>query len=134
MLRKLAAGSGLAGELVIDSAGIGAWHAGEPPQPLAIEVAAARGYELDHRARRVEPGDLCDFDLLVALDRSHRRALLDMSLDLELRSKVRLMLGDGRDVPDPYGRDRRAYEHTLDLIEEGCRELLAELIAPPPPL
>jgi protein-tyrosine-phosphatase len=31
------------------------------------------------------------------------------------------------DVADPYGGTARDYERALDLIEEGCRDLLATL-------
>ena len=31
------------------------------------------------------------------------------------------------DVADPYGGSERDYERALDLIEAGCRELLATL-------
>ena len=39
--RKLAAAAGL--DLVIDSAGTGNWHAGEPPCPGMVRAAAVSG-------------------------------------------------------------------------------------------
>jgi protein-tyrosine-phosphatase len=68
--------------------------------------------------------------MIVAMDRGHQRALQDMSLDLESRLKVRLLL-DGKDVPDPYGGSRGAYELVLTLLERGCGELLTELTSSP---
>jgi protein-tyrosine phosphatase len=42
----------------IDSAGLGPWHAGEPPHRTMRKVAAERGYPIDHlRARQVRPSD-----------------------------------------------------------------------------
>jgi len=130
VMRKLVEDAGLAGEFVIDSAGTGTWHVGEAPQPLAVIVAAKHGYVLEGVARRVEPGDISAYDLIVALDRTHLRQLRDMSLDLESRLKVRLLL-DGADVPDPYGRSEAEFEASFEVIERGCRELLAELTAAP---
>jgi protein-tyrosine phosphatase len=95
-----------------------------------VIAAAIRGYELSGRARKVEPRDFADFDLIVGLDRDHVRTLLNMSPDLESRLKVRLLLDD-TDVADPYGGTPREFDAALDLIERGCRELLAELTATP---
>jgi protein-tyrosine phosphatase len=64
------------------------------------------------------------------MDRYNLRALRDLTLDLESRLKVRLLLGDD-DVPDPYSGPDGAFERALELIEQGCRELLAELTAAP---
>jgi protein-tyrosine phosphatase len=130
VMRKLVADAGLGGEFKIDSAGTGSWHVGEPAQPLATIVADKHGYALTGNARRVTPADIAEHDLVIALDRSHLRALRDMSLDLESRLKVRLLL-DGEDVPDPYGGDEAEFERSFAVIERGCRELLAELTAAP---
>jgi protein-tyrosine phosphatase len=130
VMRRLVADAGLAGEFTIDSAGTGTWHLGEPPQPLAIEVAAGHGYELSGLARAVTAADFTDHDLILALDRGHLRRLRDMSLDVESRLKVRLLLED-EDVPDPYGGDADEFERSFEVIERGCRALLAELTAPP---
>jgi protein-tyrosine phosphatase len=130
VMRKLVDDAGLASEIALDSAGIGGWHEGEPPQPAAIAAGAAHGYDVRGAARRVKPSDFEEFDLIVAMDRGHQRALLQSSLDLESRSTVRLLL-EGRDVPDPYGAPTAEFERVLALIEQGCRDLLAELTAAP---
>lgn len=129
-MRGLVERAGLGAEFEIDSAGIGRWHAGEPAQPLAVAVAAERGYDVRGVARQVKPGDFEEFDLLVALDRGHLRQLRAMSVDLESRLKVRLLLDD-EDVPDPYGGPAVEFRDALELIERGCRGLLAELTAAP---
>jgi protein-tyrosine phosphatase len=130
VMRGLVGQVGLGAEFEIDSAAIGAWHAGEPAQPQAVVVAAERGYVVLGVARQVKPGDFDEFDLLVALDRGHLRQLRAMSLDLESRLKVRLLLDD-EDVPDPYGGPAAEFRDVLALIERGCRGLLAELTAAP---
>jgi protein-tyrosine phosphatase len=130
VMRKLVDDAHLSSEFTLDSAGIGGWHAGEQPQPSAVAVGAEHGYDVEGLARQVQLGDFADFDLIVAMDRGHQRALRDVSLDLESRLKVRLLL-DGEDVPDPYGGPRSAYELVLSLLERGCRELLTELTSSP---
>ncbi|MGD0198866.1 MAG: low molecular weight protein-tyrosine-phosphatase [Solirubrobacteraceae bacterium] len=130
VMRKIVGEAGLGSEFAIDSAGTGSWHEGEPAQELAVRVAAGHGYEIEGVARRVEPGDLGSYDVIVALDHSHLRALRDMTLDVESRLKVRLLVPD-EDVPDPYGGSEAEFERTFALIERGCRELFAELTAAP---
>jgi protein-tyrosine phosphatase len=130
VMRRLVDDAGLGAEFVIDSAGTGGWHAGESPDARAVAVGAEHGYELTGLAREIEPGDFSDFDLIVGMDRHNLRALRDLTLDLESRLKLRLLLSE-EDVPDPYSGPIAAFEQALELIERGCRELLTELTAAP---
>ena len=71
---------------------------------------------------------------MVALDAGHERDLLALAPTAEDRDKVRLLrsydsaAGTGElDVPDPYYGGPAGFEHVLDLVEEACRGLLAEV-------
>ena len=124
MLRHLAAEEGI--ELRIASAGIGDWHVGSAPDERAQHHAKGRGYDLSTlRARQVRPSDFAEFDLILAMDRGHLRALERMAPRGE-RDKVRLFVA-GRDVPDPYYGGPEGFEQVLDLVEAACRDLLQEL-------
>ena len=127
VLRHLAAEEGM--ELRIASAGIGDWHVGHAPDERAQHHAKGRGYDLSAlRARQVRPGDFAEFDLILAMDRGHLRALERMAPP-EHRHKLRLFAA-GRDVPDPYYGGPEGFEQVLDLVEAACRDLLRELNAP----
>src|SRR3954453_11745866 len=126
VLRRLVREEGLEDRVEIDSAGTGGWHAGSPPDERRPEAARRRGIELAGAARQVEPEDFERFDVIVAMDRENLRALRAIAPDEEARGKLRLLLGD-RDVPDPYYGGERGFEDVLDLVEAGCRDLLAEL-------
>ena len=124
VLRHLAAGEGI--ELRIASAGIGDWHVGSPPDERAQHHAKGRGYDLSSlRARQVRSSDFAEFDLILAMDRGHLRALERMA-PREHRHKVRLFVAGG-DVPDPYYGGAEGFERVLDLVEAACRDLLQEL-------
>jgi len=124
VLRHLAAEEGI--ELRIASAGLGDWHVGAAPDDRAQHHAKGRGYDLSAlRARQVRAADFDEFDLILAMDRGHLRALERMAPS-ELRHKVRLFVA-GRDVPDPYYGGPEGFEHVLDLVEAACRDLLREL-------
>ena len=55
-MRDLLRREGLEDVVEVDSAGIGGWHAGQPPDERATRTAAARGVTLDGAARQVARG------------------------------------------------------------------------------
>lgn len=115
-------------ELRIESAGIGDWHVGDPPDERAQHHASRRGYDLSAlRARQVRARDFEEFDLILAMDRGHLRALERMAPPAH-RPKIRLFAADC-DVPDPYYGGAEGFERVLDLVEQRCRTLLEELIS-----
>ena len=117
-------------ELRIESAGLGDWHVGHPPDERAQHHARSRGYDLSaQRARQVRPRDFDDFDLILAMDSGHLRALQRMAPPRH-RAKIRLFAAD-RDVPDPYYGGPDGFERVLDLVEAQCASLIAELRASP---
>ena len=124
VLRHLAARESI--NLRVESAGLGDWHVGDPPDERAQHHARNRGYDLSaQRARQVRPRDFDDFELILAMDGGHLRALLGMAPPRH-RAKIRLFAAD-RDVPDPYYGGPDGFERVLDLVEAQCASLLAEL-------
>jgi len=124
VLRHQAEKAGI--DLHVESAGIGRWHIGCPPDERAQHHAQRRGYDLSRlRARQVEPLDFERFDMILAMDRGHLRALQKMAPDKH-RAKIRLFAAES-DVPDPYYGGPEGFEHVLDLVEAACRDLLQEL-------
>jgi protein-tyrosine phosphatase len=126
---------GLEGEIVLDSAGTGAWHVGSPPDERASATATARGLTLGGVARRVELSDFEDFDLILAMDRSNLSDLHALAPDDEARAKVRLLRefdpdasGD-LDVPDPYYGGPGGFEDVFDLVTAACEGLLEAIRA-----
>ena len=131
--------AGLSQSILVDSAGLYHGHAGSPPDGMAQIAAHRRGYDLSRlRARGFTPKDYIAFDLLLGMDAGH---VYDMRVEAppEHRDRVRLF-GDmspriqGKSVPDPYGRDAEDYGLALDLIEQGCEDLVAALIEKRPDL
>jgi len=126
VMRKMIAGEGL--EVQVESAGTHDYHVGEAPDERSQRHAERRGYDLRaQRARQVSPEDFVRFDLILAMDRGHLRQL-ERLRPAGHRAKLRLLLGD-RDVPDPYYGGAEGFEEVLDLVEDACRDLIAELRA-----
>ena len=135
VMRSLVEREGLAGQIELDSAGTGAWHAGSSPDARARGAARGRGIELEGRARRVGPEDFERFDLLLAMDEENARELRALARDESERAKVRLLRefdpdsaarGD-LEVPDPYYGAAGGFEEVLDLVQAACEGLLAEI-------
>lgn len=132
VFRAMAGKSGLDGAFEVASAGTGASHVGEPPSPPAVEVAAARGYDIAGiRARQVMGEDIRHYDFVLAMTRGHLVEMRWMA-PRELVDKPKLLMSFAPplgilDVPDPYGRTRDDYERAIGLIEAACRGLLDRL-------
>ena len=114
-------------ELHVESAGTGDWHVGQPPDERSQHHARRRGYDLsEQRARQVRAEDFERFDMILAMDRGHLRALQKLA-PAHHHAKIRLFV-EGRDVPDPYEGGAEGFEEVLDLVEAQCRRLLQDLL------
>ena len=93
-------------ELTVESAGTGAWHAGEPPDARAIEAGRARGYDFTGQsARQVETLDFARFDYILAMDADNLSYLKSIA-PVSYRGHLSLFLdfcdNSRAQVPDPY--------------------------------
>ena len=140
VLRRQLADAGLAGQVAVDSAGLGDWHVGAGADRRSAAALRQRGYPAwEHRARQFRASDFADRDLVVALDAAHERDLRALAPTAADRDKVRLLrsydpvaaaAGPGElDVPDPYYGGADGFERVLDLVEAACRGLLGEVRA-----
>ena len=124
--------AGLAAAFTIDSAGTYEGHVGKAASLLAVEAARRRGYDIaDHKARLLTSEDLERFDHPMAMDRTHLAAMRWMA-PRKLQDRPQMLMRSAPelniiDIPDPYGGPAPGYEKALDLIEAGCKGLLARL-------
>ncbi len=139
IFRRLAEQRGLAERFSLDSAGVGDYHIGAPPDSRAIRAGRAKGYSLEAlRARQVCQDDFKRFDYLVAMDESNLRTLLSLreqegGADLESEIELLLHYSDcsSRSVPDPYWGDDSDFSQMVELLESACAALLEHLLAKP---
>jgi len=134
VMQRLVDERGLTDRFYIDSAGMGGWHVGDLPDKRMRVHARSRGYELTHRARKVQSRDFDDFDLIVGMDASNVDELRDLSATIEQQDKV-VMMGDYirqyphyDHVPDPYYEGSEGFELVLDLLEDSCENLLDRIL------
>ncbi len=114
----------------VDSAGTSSWHVGELPDARSIETARRHGIDItDQRARQLQPSDLEEYDLILAMDRSNLRDILRLARNEEQRRKVRLVMEfveprDPQDVPDPYWDDD-GFEGVYQMLERAAEGIIA---------
>jgi protein-tyrosine phosphatase len=123
---------GLAGRVRTDSAGLGDWHVGLPPDKRAIQAARRRGYDLTAlRGRKVDREDFGRFGWILCMDDSNLRALVDLKPP-EFSGHLGLLLDFApetgvREVPDPYYGGPEGFDRVLDLIEASAAGLVTRL-------
>jgi protein-tyrosine phosphatase len=136
VLRELIDTAGLQNAVVVDSAGTGAWHVGEPADPRAVAALRDRGYDgTDHRAQQFTADRFADYDLVLALDRDNVATLRRLAPDDRSREKIELLRSYdsvGRssgdlDVPDPYYGGSDGFAHVLNQVERAATGLVARL-------
>lgn len=125
---------GLANRIGADSAGTGAWHAGQSPDGRSQQTALARGIDLSgQRARAVRADDFAAFDLLVAMDSGHFQDL-GQNCPTAYADRLRLFMDYApetgiTDVPDPYYGAGDGFARVFDMIEAASEGLLRDIEA-----
>ena len=131
----LIAQAGLEDRFVVDSAGTGGWHVGNPADRRMRAAAARRGIHLPSRARQIELADFGNFDRILTMDDDNLQAVRSLAGELGARSDLALVEPmtshcrrfSDKEVPDPYYGGEQGFEHVLDLLEDACSGLLETL-------
>ena len=133
IMQQMVAERGLQAQIEVDSAGTYSGHIGELPDPRMRRAAAERGYNLTHRSRPIRESDFYEFDMVVVMDdnnyeRVSRLAPTREDLDKLYRmSEFTTEFPDWSHVPDPYYEGAEGFQLVLDMLENGCREILRKL-------
>jgi protein-tyrosine phosphatase len=118
----------------VDSAGTGAWHVGQAPDPRSQETALSRGIDISgQRARKVRTDDFRDFDLILAMDSSHLHSLR-ADYPSTHTDRLRLFMEYApetgiTDVPDPYYGAGDGFARVFDMIEAASEGLMRDIEA-----
>ncbi|WP_417692059.1 low molecular weight protein-tyrosine-phosphatase [Roseibium sp.] len=128
IFRETVKRAGIEGKFQIASAGTGAWHVGNPPDPRSIAIADANGIDISRqRAQQVQPADFQQFDFILAMDTDNLAALTRLHKQLA-GTRPRLFLQDPpAAVPDPYYGGEDGFETVFQLISQGSLRLLDEV-------
>ena len=133
-LRARIEAAGLGRRVEVDSAGLGNWHAGQPPDRRAIKCAAGHGVDISGlKARQITDADYTAFDVLLCADadvlytvRAHAPAGATAHTELLLDWSG---LGANAQIPDPYTLNAAAFEHAWDLVDSAAQAIVAKRFA-----
>lgn len=134
-MRSIVERAGLSDAIAVSSAGTGAWHVGELPDPRSRATAKGRGVELLSRARLFEAESFDDADYVIAMDGSNFKNLHGLARNDADRSKIAMLrdfdatVPKGSQVPDPYAGGPEGFENVFDMIELASEGLLEHLRA-----
>lgn len=123
---------GAAVPIAFDSAGIGGWHAGSPPDTRAVATARRHGIDIsEQRARPLTAADFRRFDLILCADRSNLDVLRQRQ-PKDSGAECALLLdwsgaSQGGEIPDPYEGDEAAFESVFTLIDLAATGLIQRL-------
>lgn len=125
-LREAATEAGL--DMVVDSAGTGPWHVGDPPDPQIRAAGRRADLAIDGRGRQVKaPRDLEGYDLILAMDRSNLHALRQIAPEMSDRMHLYRSFdsdADHDEMPDPYGLADEVFDDTVERARSGARAIM----------
>ena len=109
--------------MTVDSAGTSAYHVGESPDTRSISVMRKHGYDISNqRSRQLCVEDFERFDLILAMDQSNVRNAVRLAPNEAAKAKVKLLLDNGAEVPDPYYGGVNGFDLVYQMIDEAARD------------
>jgi low molecular weight protein-tyrosine phosphatase len=130
VFRAVAEARGQGGDVLIDSAGTGGWHAGSAPDPRSISIAARYGIDIaGQKARKICAADFERFNLILGMDRSNvddLRALAPASAQERVHLFLEFATGGRRrpdEVPDPYHGGADGFAEVYRMIRDASEAL-----------
>jgi protein-tyrosine phosphatase len=113
----------------VDSAGTGDYHVGSMPDSRSIAVAKKYNIDItDQQARQFKTRDFSDFDLILVMDASNFRNVVNLARNDADVNKVEMIMnlaspGQNIEVPDPYWSND-GFEQVFSMLDNACESLL----------
>lgn len=120
-------------DIQVDSAGTGAYHVNEPPDPRSVEIALDHGLDITHqRARKFITKDFDTFDQIFVMDHENYAGILSLTNNPEHTRKVDLIMnkaysGKNMVVPDPYYGGDDGFKNVFMMLDEACEVIAQEI-------
>ncbi|MGC6470878.1 MAG: low molecular weight protein-tyrosine-phosphatase [Flavobacteriales bacterium] len=118
----------IAPHFIIDSAGTSNYHIGNSPDRRMINTAKKYGLDISTlSARQFEQNDFNRFDTIYVMDSSNFNDIIRLSQNDTHRQKVKFLLADNQNVPDPYFGSNDGFDQVFRLIESACHQIYSSI-------
>ncbi len=123
--------AGLTDRIEVDSAGTGTWHLGKSADPRMLNASAKRGIHLPSICRQITKEDFCEFDWIIPMDADNLKNVTEIRPENATAALVPMKdfikSREVAGIPDPYFGGPEGFELVLDLLNEGCKNLLQNI-------
>jgi protein-tyrosine phosphatase len=114
----------------IDSAGLIGFLEGMAPDVRGQEVMRSNGVDISHhRSRKIQSTDFDFFDVIIAMDGSNYKDLMEMATEAQ-KKKIRQFThnksGLTIHIPDPLLDEKSAFERVYNLLQEAIDHWLLQ--------
>jgi protein-tyrosine phosphatase len=140
ILRDRVTQAGLAGHVIVDSAGTGDWHIGYPADKRASATLDAFDYARgEHVARQIQEDWIADIDLALVMDTSNFHDVSEIVMRSGSATDLRMFRSfdpglshlkaphPDLDVPDPYYGGDDGFIEVLRMIERASDGVIAHV-------
>ena len=130
IFQELVSEKGLDDQVVIDSAGTGDFHVGEPPHEGTIKKLTDAGVNSNGLvARQISEEDFLHFDYIIPMDDDNLeniRKQIDDDTNIVVKKLLEFVPDSKvKNVPDPYFTGD--FDETYELVFEACQHLLNDV-------
>jgi protein-tyrosine phosphatase len=126
--------SKLSENFIVDSAGTGNWHVGQPPDKRSVLTAKNYNLDITHlRGRHFSKRDFQEFDYIYVMDNQNYKDVIAQTQNEAEKAKVQLILdeifpGERVDVPDPYYGQQDGFEKVYQMLDKACDSIAQKLL------
>jgi len=120
-------------KVIVNSAGTGSWHVGDPPDKRSIAVAAKNGIDISNqRGKQFSTYDYEIYDHIFVMDTSNYNDVIKLAKTTKEKEKVSLILNeifpeDVVDVPDPYYGGNSGFDNVYEMLVKACEKIVSRL-------
>ncbi len=129
LFRKAIEKKGLNQQFLIESAGTGGWHAGNPPDRRMRTAAQKQGLDITGSARQITIDDLTSFDWIFCMDNDNYADVIEMGGNPNTTKLFLPFVGNTEieEVPDPYYGGEDGFDRVITLINNAANKLATKL-------
>jgi len=120
-------------KVLVDSAGLGSYHVGEPPCRSSQEIALEHGLDISGlRARPFKTSDFDNFDKIYIMDGLNWEMIKERARTEDDLKKVDFILNEifpdeNMAVPDSYQKGRSAAKLVYDMLDQATTAIAKKL-------